>query len=170
MWTRSARVLAAVLLATLALSGCSGDDGDDTATDPRSDTSTEGTPTASPTVGSYPAFEPQDYAYTLQVSCFCPDAGVPIRVTVQGGDVSEAVFADSGQGKGGGHKEGDAAPESWELSINDIIDVVNAATDAESVIVKWPEGQDHPNEVFIDQDSRMADEEIGYVISSVEVG
>src|SRR5688572_31153038 len=31
MWTRSARVLAASLLATLALSGCSDDDGDDTA-------------------------------------------------------------------------------------------------------------------------------------------
>ena len=171
MWTRSARVLAAALLAALALSGCSGDDdGDDTATD-TSGTSTEETPPpADPTVGTYPDFEAEDYAYTLQVSCFCPDAGVPIRVTVEGGEVAEAVFSDSGQGKGGGHQAGDPAPEYQELSINDIITELNAATDAENVRVDWPEGQDYPNEVSIDQSAQIADEEIGYTISDVEVG
>jgi hypothetical protein len=166
MWTRPARILAAALLAALALSGCSDDDGGDTATDPGSDPTTQDTPTADPTVGTYPAFEAEDYAYTLQVSCFCPDAGVPIRVTVADGEISEAVYGE----KGAGHQEGDAAPEYWELSINDIIDELNAATDAENVQVKWPDGQDYPSSVSIDQSSKIADEEIGYTISSVDVG
>ena len=34
----------------------------------------------------------------------------------------------------------------------------------------WPEGQDYPSEVSIDQSAQIADEEIGYVISDVEVG
>ncbi len=165
MWTPLARVLAASLLSTLALSACSGDDGDDTATDPAG-SSTEETPTAEPTVGTYPAFGAEDYAYTLRVSCFCPDAGVPIRITVQDGDVAEAVFAT----KGPGHRAGDPAPEYSELTIDEIIDVVNAATEAESVQVDWPEGQDYPSEISIDQSSRIADEEIGYAISRVEVG
>lgn len=165
MWTRSARVLAAALLATLALSGCSDDDGDDQATDTSPETS-EDTPTSEPTVGSYPAFAAEDYAYTLQVSCFCPDAGVPIRVTVQDGEVSEAVYGE----KGAAVEAGDAAPEYWELSINDIIDELNAATDAENVQVKWPDGQDYPSSVSIDQSAQIADEEIGYTLSSVDVG
>jgi hypothetical protein len=165
MWTRSARVLAVALLAALALSGCS-DDGDDQATDPGSDTSSEGTPTASPTVGTYPAFEADDYAYTLQVSCFCPDAGVPIRVTVQDGQVAEAVYSE----KGSGHQAGDPAPEYAGKTINAIIDELNAATDAEDVQVEWPDGQEYPSSVSIDQSSKIADEEIGYTISSVDVG
>lgn len=166
MWTRSARVLAAALLAVLALSSCSDDGGDDKATDPGSDTSPEGTPTASPTVGTYPAFAAEDYSYTLHVSCFCPDAGAPIRVTVRDGGVAEAVFGQ----KGPGHQKGDPAPDFWKLTIDEIIDELNAATQAESVRVVWPEGQDYPSEVSIDQSAQIADEEIGYRISNVEVG
>lgn len=166
MITRSAHLLAAALLAALPLSGCSGADGDDTATDPGSDSSTEGTPTASPTVGSYPAFEAESYAYTLHVSCFCPDAGVPVRVTVTNGEVVDAVYGE----KGPGHRAGDAAPDHRQLTINEIIDELNAATDAETVRVVWPDEQDYPSEVSIDQSSRIADEEIGYLISDVEMG
>ena len=35
------------------------------------------------------------------------------------------------------------------------------------VKVEWPEGQDYPSSVFVDQDERMADEEIGYDVSDV---
>jgi hypothetical protein len=168
MWTRSVRALAAALLTALALSGC-GDDGDGTATDPGAETtsgSPSGTPTDTPTVGSYPMFEPDDYAYTLEVACFCPDAGVPMRVTVEDGKVAEAVYAR----KGAGADRGDTAPEPWRLTINAIIEELNASTEAESVRVDWPEGQDYPSSVSIDQSSRIADEEIGYTISDVEVG
>jgi hypothetical protein len=159
MWTRTARLVAAGLLTALALSGCGGDEAD-TANDP------EPRETATPTVGTYPEFEPQDYRYTLVVSCFCPDAGVPVRVTVEGGEVTEAVYARAVAGM----KKGDPAPEHRELTINDVIAEINAATEAESVRVEWPEGQDHPDQVYIDQSRRIADEEIGYTISAVQVG
>jgi hypothetical protein len=38
------------------------------------------------------------------------------------------------------------------------------------VTVEWPEGQDYPSEVYIDESSRIVDEEIGYTISDVVVG
>ena len=169
MRNRSARFLAAAVLTALALTGCSDDDGNgDTASDPAggttSDTPSETTP--SPTVGTYPSFEPTDYAFTLRVTCFCPDAGVPVRVTVEDGAVVSAVYAK----RTDGFDKGAAAPDYRALTIDDIIDELNAATEAESVRVEWPEGQDYPSEVSIDQSSRIADEEIGYRISDVLVG
>jgi hypothetical protein len=163
MRTRTPRLLAASLLTALALTGCG--DGNDTATDSGGDENAGGTPSSTPTVGTYPDFEPQDYAYTLLVSCYCPDAGVPIRVTVSNGE-AEGVYAQ----KGSGFAKGDPVPGYRAQSINDIITALNGATEAESVTVEWPEGQDYPNEVYIDESSRIADEEIGYTISDVVVG
>ena len=162
MRTRTPRLLAASLLTALALAGCG--DGADTATDP-GDEKAVGTPSSSPTVGTYPDFEPQDYEYTLLVSCYCPDAGVPIRVTVSNGE-ADGVYAQ----KGSGFAKGDPVPEFRAKSINDIITALNGATEAESVTVEWPEGQDYPARVYIDESSRIADEEIGYTISDVVVG
>jgi hypothetical protein len=161
MRTRTPRLLAASLLTALALTGCG--DGDDSATDSGNE-KTGGTPSDPPTVGTYPDFEPQDYAYTLLVSCYCPDAGVPIRVTVANGE-AEGVYAQ----KGSGFAKGDPVPEVRAQSINDIISALNGATKAESVTVEWPEGQDYPSDVYIDESSRIADEEIGYTISDVVV-
>lgn len=171
MRNRSAHVLAAAVLTALALTGCSDDDGSgDTASDPAgetpSDTPSEPIPSASPTVGTYPDFEPTDYAFTLRVTCFCPDAGVPVRVTVVDDAVASAVYAKGTDG----FDKGATAPDYRALTIDDIIDEVNAATGAESVQVEWPEGQDYPSEVSIDQSSQIADEEIGYRISDVEAG
>ena len=163
MRTRTPRLLAASLLTALALTGCG--DGDDSATDKGGDERAGGTPADSPTVGTYPDFEPQDYAYTLLVTCYCPDAGVPIRVTVSDGE-AEGVYAE----KGSGFAKGDPVPDYRAQSINDIISSLNAATEAEQVTVEWPEGQDYPSEVYIDESSRIADEEIGYSISDVAVG
>jgi hypothetical protein len=166
MWTRSARFLAAGLLSALALSGCAGDDdGDDTATDPGDGGTTTSAPSPEADAGEYPEFEPEDYSYTLRVSCFCPDAGVPMRITVTDGEVSESVYARSGRG----FDKGSAAPDHWAITMNEVIAAAND-TDAETVRVDWPEGQDFPNEVYVDQDSRMVDEEIGYVIANVDAG
>jgi hypothetical protein len=170
MWTRTARVLAAALLA-LALSACGGDE---TASDPRGDDpvggSPSGSPTASPTdtptTGTYPEYEPDDYEYTLLVTCFCPDAGVPMRVTVEDGEVTEAVYARGGRG----FDRGDPVPDQRARTINDIIAELNGSVDAADVRVEWPEGQDHPDEVSIDKSKRMIDEEIGYTISDVDPG
>ncbi len=167
MRIRTARPLAAALLTALALTGCSDDgDGGDTATDPGGDRQSGTTPSASPTVGTYPSFEPTDYEFTLRVSCFCPDAGVPVRVTVVDDAVASAVYAK----RTDAFDKGAAAPDYRAVTIDDVIAELNAAVDAESVRVEWPEGQDYPSEVSIDLSSRIADEEIGYLISDVEVG
>jgi hypothetical protein len=169
MVTRSARALTIAALAVVALAGCSdGDETTDRATDTSGDQATEGSPSESPTptVGSYPAFAPEDYSYTLMVTCFCPDAGAPVRVTVEDGEVVEAVYGS----KGSGFDRGDPAPDYRAISINEVIDQLNAAADAEAVRVDWPEGQEYPSTISIDESSRIADEEIGYTITDVEAG
>lgn len=154
--------LVAAVAATVVLSACGSSSGD-TAIDPGTEPSAQ--PTTQPTVGTYPSYEPTDYAYTLRVSCFCADANVPIRVHVAGGEVTSAVYARDGRG----HDRGDPADDFRRLTINDVIDAAND-TDAYSVQVEWPAAQDHPDSVYVDQDEHMIDEEVGYAVSDVVVG
>lgn len=70
--------------------------GDDVASDPTPTSST--TPTAVPTVETYPSFEPEDYSHTLVVACFCADGGAPIRVTVVNREVTDAIYTGDGRG------------------------------------------------------------------------
>jgi hypothetical protein len=153
-------------LACLALTSCGDDSAPGTATDPggSASTSSSPTPTAEPTVGSYPSFGPQDYSYTLSVSCFCADAGAPIRITVEGGDVTDAVYLGGGRGV----QAGDTVDDYRWLTINDVIDAAND-TEAYSVNVTWPSGQDYPKSVYVDQQKLTIDEEVGYDVSDVTV-
>lgn len=152
------------VLAVLLLGACSGNDpGDDVAADPEgSPTSSQpSTPTATPTVGTYPAFAHDDYTFTVVVACFCPDAGDPIRITVVGGEATEAAWVT-------GHA-GEEVPDYWAgLTLADVIDAAND-TDAATVTVEWPSGQEYPDSVWVDQDERMVDEELGYTIRNVVV-
>lgn len=171
--TLMTRTLLAALAASLVLVGCGSADDDTVATDPTtSPTPTQTStptptpePTADPTVGTYPDFAPEDYSYTLVVSCFCPDAGIPVRVTVVDGAAVEAVYAQRGRGV----KKGDPAPDYRRVTIDEVIEAAND-TEAETVDVTWPDGQDYPTSVFVDQDKLMADEEVGYSVSDVVVG
>jgi hypothetical protein len=153
-----APTVAAVLL-LLSLTGC-GSDGDDhsVVSDPA--------PTAEPTVGSYPAFEPTDYTFELSVSCFCAGAGVPIEVTVADAEVVGAVYGMDG-GRGGA-TSGDPADKSFWLTIDDIIDKAND-TEADLVEVDWPDGQDYPNSVYVDTSRTVADDEVHYTVADVAV-
>lgn len=165
------RLLLALAALALLASGCGGDDGPDVASDPGSVTPTvEPTPTDDPADGTYPGFAPTDYTYQLSVSCFCPDAGTPIAITVVDDEVTEAVLAVDGTGRGGGEK-GDPAADYLRRTIDNLIDEANAARSAgaASVEVTWPDGQDYPTSIRIDQSTMMADEEVGYTISDVEV-
>jgi hypothetical protein len=161
------RILLAAVAASLVLVGCGSEpEPGGVIDDPEpSPTPTQTTPTAEPTVGTYPDFEPDDYAYTLVVSCFCPDAGTPVRVTVVAGEAVEAVYAEDGRGV----KAGDQAPEFRRVTIDEVIEAAND-TEAAMVKVKWPEGQDYPGSVYVDKDKLMADEEMGYLVSDVVVG
>lgn len=120
------------------------------------------TPTAKPTVGTYPAFPHDDYVFTVEVGCFCPVRG-PIRITVTDGVATDATWV---RHKG---NEGQHVPDYWSsLTLATVIDAAND-TDAARVDVKWPVDQDYPNSVWVDRDERMVDEEIGYTISNVVV-
>lgn len=159
---RSRRLLLALLCSVLTapgLVGCSSDDPADTADDAAQDP----TPTAPPAEG-LPDFAPQTYSYTLEVTCYCVDAGRPVRVTVVDDEVTEAVYLRGGPGV----RKGATAGEASHLTIDDIIARAEDP-DAAVVEVDWPEGQDHPRSVRVDPDERIVDEEVGYRISDVEI-
>jgi len=152
---------ALALLPALVLAAC-GSQPSDVASDP--DGSTTPSPTAAPTVGTYPAFAHDDYEFTVSVGCFCPDAGQPIRITVTDGTATAAEWA-----KPGGH-HGREVPDYWaELTMADVIDAANN-TEADEVTVEWPDGQEYPDSVWVDRERNAADEEIGYEVSDATVG
>ncbi len=169
---RSLALSFAALLLPLSLAACgSDDDGDDVASDPAPTSASETaspSPTAEPTVGTYPAFEPTDYTFELTVQCFCMGAGTPIEVTVVDAEVVGAIYGEGEGGGRGGTKPGDQADQHYWLTINDIIDAAND-TDADHIEVDWPAGQDYPNSVFVDQAKNATDDEMHYLVANVQV-
>lgn len=153
---------AATAVALVALAGCSGDD-TATAEDPESTPPATSDPTDTPTVGSYPELEATDYTYVLEQICYCPIAG-PVTVTVEDGEVTSAVYAKGGRGL---EKGGDAPDYLW-ITINDVIAKAND-TEADKVDVTWPEGQDWPTSVAVDQVERATDDEVTYVVRNVQL-
>lgn len=166
-----------LLLAGLLLGACGSDTGADSSAD--GEPTTSSTPTASPTpstattespstpppTGPNPPYAPTDYSYTLRVSCFCPSAGAPARITVTDGEVSDAVWLRASRD----HAKGEAITDDWHrLTIQDIIDAANDP-DAADIKVEWPDGQDYPSRVSIDQDKLMVDEERSYAIADIEL-
>ena len=166
--TRALAATAVTLALAATLSACGGDAGSDVATDPAPTTATATptpSPTATPSVGSFPAYPHPDYTYTMGMQCFCANIDQTYRITVVGGDVSDVTWATAGDG----HEIGDAVSDEYlGVTIQDIIDRAND-TKAAKVTVDWPAGQDYPNSVYIDQNKMMADEEITYLISDVDV-
>ncbi|WP_051486309.1 MULTISPECIES: DUF6174 domain-containing protein [unclassified Nocardioides] len=159
------RRLALPLLATtLALGATACGGGDDTASDPAERPAagtTTGTTSDAPDTQQWPAFAPTDYTYRLEVVCFCPLTG-PVEVTVADGEVASATRLEKpGRGK--------QAPEFVRLTINDIIDRANDPKVHEAEVT-WPDGQDHPTTVAIDQIAKATDDEVTYTISDVRVG
>jgi Family of unknown function (DUF6174) len=165
---RALAATAATIALTATLSACGGDAGSEVATDPAPTTATATptpSPTATPTVGTYPAYPHPDYTYTMGMQCFCANIDQGYRITVVGGEVTDVTWATAGDG----HQVGDPVNDDYlGVTIQDIIDRAND-TEAAEVKVDWPAGQDYPNSVYVDQKKTMADEEITYLISDVEV-
>jgi hypothetical protein len=153
---RRLRLTVAATTLCLLLAGCGG--GTDLASDP-GETSA---PEATPTVGTYPAFAPEDYTFTLVVACYCLGGGTPIDVTVRDGEVVDATY----DGEGRGVEAGTPVDQSLWLTVDDVIDAAND-TGAASVEVVWPAGQAYPDSVFVDRDLDTVDEEVGYQLSQV---
>jgi uncharacterized protein DUF6174 len=152
------------LLAVVALlvAGC-GSGGGSRAADGATPTPTDvGSPVPRPTGPPWPAFDTDDYSYTLRITCFCPDAGQPLRVTVRDGKAVAAVFIHGGRG----HAAGDDAGHWNRVSIADVIDAANDER-AYRVRVRWPEGQAYPSSVYVDLNANGADDEISYSVRDV---
>jgi hypothetical protein len=160
-------LVALTAAATLLLTACGGSSDEGTATDPvatgESDSPEETTAPEPEMIGDYPAYPYADYSYDLEVQCFCPVMGQPIRVTVTGGEVTDAVFTT----KADGVARGAQATEEWlRLSIDDVLREA-ADPSYDKVDVTWPEGTDHPEKVAIDRMENAIDDEVTYVISNV---
>ena len=107
-------------------------------------------PTAGPEPGSLPDFPYPDYAYTLEMQCYCANIDQKYRITVAGGKVSGVTWATDGDG----HQVGEeVADEYAKMTIQDIIDRGNDP-EAAQVDVEWPAGQLYPDSVYVDQDKR----------------
>ncbi|WP_028653362.1 DUF6174 domain-containing protein [Nocardioides halotolerans] len=167
---RSLALTLAALVLPLSLAACSDDDSGGVASDPAPTTATSTpSPTAEPTVGTYPEFGPTDYTFELTVTCFCIGGGAPVVVTVADGEVEAAVYgAGGGGGRDGGIVEGAPAEQTFWMTINDVIEKAND-TEAARVDVDWPDGQDYPSSVYVDGSEEIADDETGYTIANVEV-
>jgi hypothetical protein len=123
---------------------------------------TTATPEPHPTAAPWPAYDVDDYTFTLRTMCFCFERGVPVVVTVRDGQVTKAVYAHRGYG----HDAGDPATRGLVVTINDVIDAANTKH-AHQLQVRWPEGQSYPSYVWVDLDANAADEEFGYTIRDV---
>lgn len=116
-----------------------------------------------PPAPTYPFLEAADYAYTLQIRCFCGNDGVPIEVTVEDGRAVSGIYLEDAYN---GVEAGEPAAERTWLTLNDVIAAAND-TEAFSVGVDWPEGQRWPNRVSVDPQENTIDEEYGYLVSDV---
>lgn len=154
---------AATVLALTALTGCGDDDETPTAEDPASKSPETSEPTTPPTVGTYPEFDAADYSYVLEQVCFCPVTG-PIRVTVEDGEVTSAIVTKGARGL----PRGSEAPEYLWVTLNDVIAQAND-TEAAAVDVTWPEGQDWPSKVAVDNIENATDDEITFLVRNVEL-
>ncbi len=106
----------------------------------------------------------QDYQITVERSCFCPDVS-PIRVTVEGGDVVEAVrlVPDDPQ---------TLAPSDYEdwFTIEGLFDVAEEALDdADEVTVDFDVDHGFPTAIEIDWMAEAIDDEASYYASDLRI-
>ena len=160
-------LVGALVGALTSLAACGGD-GNQTAADTFPTTATAeprpSTPTEAPKPGSLPDFAATDYAYTLELRCFCANIDQKYRITVADGAVSGVTWATAGDGHGVGDLVSD---EFARVTIQDLIDKGNDP-EAAQVDVEWPAGQAYPDSIYVDQDKLVADEETTWVVSEVE--
>lgn len=149
-------------LVALLVAGCGSRETTRAADDASPTPSGVGSPDPRPSGPPWPAFGTDDYTYTLRVTCFCPDAGVPVRVTVRDGKAVAAVFVRGGRG----HTAGEDAGDWMRVTIDDVIDVANDRR-AYRVRVRWPEAQAYPSSVYVDLNANGADDETSYSVRDV---
>lgn len=107
----------------------------------------------------------RDYSFTLQRSCFCtPDVTRPVNISIENGKLVDASYADTAE------PLSDTAQQINQLKVNDLFKQIGEALDsnAERVDVTYDKQYGFPTSVYIDRDSRLADEEVGFNISNFQ--
>jgi hypothetical protein len=102
---------------------------------------------------------PDDYAYTLTVTCYCILPG-PLRVTVRDGEVAGAerlAETDLPDAEG----EGTTLADLTALARR-------ALREADRVDVTYDPTYGYPTDLYIDWDEGIADEEVGYTVTDFE--
>lgn len=108
---------------------------------------------------------PVHYTFTLQRSCFCPpDTRKPIEIRVFNNTIQQATVLP----------EGTPLPAEYKtraMTIDELFNVIHKAIDnnAARVDVQYDLQYGYPTTLFIDQDERMADEEVSYNISNFKI-
>ena len=104
------------------------------------------------------------YIYTVQRSCFCPpEARKPMRVRVKEGAIVQVMLVP----------ENITKPVTYQgaRSVDSLFGLIEKAirTNAASIKVTYDAQYGYPTTITIDQDERMADEEIYYKASGMRL-
>ena len=104
------------------------------------------------------------YQYTLRTLCFCfPES--PITITVKGGAVESAIYADTGA---------PTTPQRLATvpTMDRLFGVIEEAysRNAAKVSVRYHPTLGYPEEIAIDYYAQGADDEIGYFVSGFQQG
>ncbi len=105
-----------------------------------------------------------DYRFRLQRSQFGPaDGNRPVDIEVRNGQVVNATWADTGE----------TLPDLFNynrMTVPDLFDLIDNAIqqNAEHIDVDWDPATGIPRNLFIDQSSQIADEEIGITATNFE--
>lgn len=108
------------------------------------------------------AHAPDAYVVELERLCFCGEAARgPVRVTIQGGGVVSRVYVASG----------DTVPQEFSdlfPPVDGLFDILQEAVDrpAANVDVTWDPIWGSPATFFIDYSVNIADEELGFRVTS----
>jgi hypothetical protein len=155
------RILAALLGLSLAACGTSDSTGptDGRATDDRTATRAA----FEQARGRWTSLGISDYEYAFARSCFCaPDYRAPVRIRVREGRIVEVRSAQTGQPR---PSEGYPTVDELFARLQDALDA-----NAQNIQATYDPGRGYPTRFYIDQDFRIADEELLVEASDLQPG
>jgi hypothetical protein len=104
---------------------------------------------------------PDDYAYTLNVGCFCPYVG-PLRITVQDDAVVDVRQLDPREDQG----NVETLINEWARTLAELeAEVDRARREADKVEVEYDPVFGFPTSISIDWIRDAVDDEISYTVS-----
>lgn len=106
-----------------------------------------------------------DYTFLLRYSCYCADeTTTPVQVTVTGGEVVDAVYAEDADGILAGDPVGE---EYGALSIDGLFDFLEEAyEEADLVGVEYDDSLGYPTAGWIDYIEEAVDDEVSVFVSA----